>query len=202
MALSLAELCRYVMVLATKRRDPLVSRLHADGYKITGRLEDIVYTEDGPVTGKVVYWPQVPEKASSKERMVILSRRFSEALDYADRTGQWAVVMDETMFLVKNLRLQTELENLWFQGRSQGVSVIANAQRPAFVPRLAYSSATYLFIWQTNDKDDLESLRNIAAGIPREQIEENVKMLDWDSHEALFVDTRRKEFARVVAPPR
>jgi hypothetical protein len=202
MALTLAELCQYVMVLATKRNDPLVQQLRADGYLITGRLEDIVYGEDGPVHKRVVYWPTYPEKTSTQVRLKLLADDFRRALDYADRIGGWAVVMDETMFLYRNLKLERELEMLWFQGRTQGVSIIANAQRPAFVPRLAYSQATYLFIWQTGDKDDLERLRDISAGIPREEIEENVKMLDWQSHEALFVDTRRREFARVIAPPR
>jgi hypothetical protein len=202
MALALAELCQYVMVLATKRNDPLVTQLKADGYLITGRLEDIVYSDDGPVHKKVVYWPTYPEKTSTQERLRLLAADFRRALDYADRIGGWAIVMDETMFLHRTLKLEKELENVWFQGRTQGVSAIANAQRPAYVPRLAYSQATYLFIWQTGDKDDLERLRDISAGIPREQIEENVKMLDWESHEALFIDTRRPEFARVIATPR
>jgi hypothetical protein len=202
MALTLAELCEYVMVLATKRNDPLVAQLRADGYLITGRLEDIVYTENGPVHKNVVYWPTYPPKTTTQERIRLLQADFRRALDYADRIGGWAVVMDETMFLYRNLKLERELEMLWYQGRTQGVSVIANAQRPAFVPRLAYSQATYLFIWQTGDKDDLERLRDISAGIPREQLEENVKMLSWKEHEALFIDTRNKEFARVIAPAR
>jgi hypothetical protein len=202
MALTIAELCQYVMVMATKRRDPLVSQLQRDGYKITGNLGEILYTEKGPVHSRVVYWPQPPEKATTTQRLAFLSSAFRRALDYADRTGSWAVVMDETMFLVRNLKLDRELENLWFQGRTQGVSVIANAQRPAFVPRLAYSQATYLFVWQTADKDDLDRLRDIAAGIPREVVENNVKGLSWGEHEALFIDTRRRELARVIAPPR
>ena len=202
MALALAEFCQYVMVLATKRNDPLVSQLQADGYLITGRLEDIVYTQDEPVHKKVVYWPQYPAKTTTQERLKLLAADFRRALDYADRIGGWAVLMDETMFLYRNLKLERELEMLWIQGRTQGVSVIANAQRPAYVPRLAYSQATYLFIWQTGDKDDLDRLRDISAGIPREQIEENVKNLSWKEHEALFIDVRNREFARVVAPPR
>jgi hypothetical protein len=202
MALTLAELCAYVMVLATKRQDPLVSQLRRDGYKVTSDLKDILYTEKGPVHPKIVYWPQAPPKLTIQERLRYLAGAFSRALDYVDRTGEWAVLIDETMFLVRNLKLEKELENAWFQGRTQHTSVIACAQRPAFVPRLAYSSATYLFIWQTGDKDDLDRLRDISAGIPREEIEENVKMLDFRAHEALFVDTRNKEFARVIAPPR
>ena len=108
MALTLAELCQYVMVLATKRSDPLVTQLKADGYLITGRLEDIVYGEDGPVHKRVVYWPVYPAKTTTQERLKLLAGDFRRALDYADRIGGWAVVMDETMFLYRNLKLERE----------------------------------------------------------------------------------------------
>jgi hypothetical protein len=79
---------------------------------------------------------------------------------------------------------------------------MACAQRPSYIPRLAFSQATYIFLWQTGDKGDLERLRDIASGIPRGMIEENVMQLDWNAHECLFIDTRTKGLARVVFPPR
>jgi energy-coupling factor transporter ATP-binding protein EcfA2 len=202
MALTLAELCRYVLVIATKRQDPLVSQLRSHGYHVTAHLDEIAYAEDQPTMTRVVYWPRQPDKLAPVERLRLQATQVRHAIDFADKRGKWAVVIDETMWLVRNLRLERELEGLWFQGRSQGVSVIACSQRPAWVPRLAYSQATYLFIWQSSDKSDLESLRDIGAGFPREVIEENVRTLSWDDHEALFVDTKRRELARVVAPPR
>lgn len=207
MALTLAELCDHVLVIATKRRDPLVSRLRADGYLVTSELSEILYTNERgrgpePVQPRVVFWPRQPAKLSMRERLAVQASQIRRAIDYADQTGGWAVVVDETMWLTRNLQLEKELESLWFQGRTQGVSVIANSQRPAWVPRLAYSQATYLFIWQSSDKDDLDRLREIAAGLPRDVIEENVRSLNWHEHEALFVDTKRRELARVVAPPR
>lgn len=202
MALTLAELCRYVLVIATKRQDPLVSQLAAHGYHVTGRLEEIAYAEDQPVQPRVVFWPRQSDKLDAARRQAMQARQVREAIDFADKRGRWAVVIDETMWLVRNLRLERELEGLWYQGRTQGVSVIACSQRPSWVPRLAYSMATYLFIWQSSDKTDLESLRDIAAGFPREIIEENVRTLSWSDHEALFVDTKRRELCRVVAPPR
>lgn len=202
MALTLAELCRYVLVLATKRQDPLVESLSRDGYYVTGRLRDIAYAEDQPVQSRVVFWPRQSDRLTMPQRLHVQAGQIREAIDFADKRGKWAIVIDETMWLVRNLRLERELEGLWFQGRTQGVSVIANSQRPAWVPRLAYSQATYLFIWQSSDKSDLEALRDIGAGFPREVIEENVRTLSWEDHEALFVDCKRRELARVVAPPR
>lgn len=205
MALELLEMCRYRLILATKRQDPLVSKLRADGYIITGELSDIQWTEvprREPLQKKVVFWPTFPEKMDGRERKQAQAAAMRRAMDWADKTGGWAVLVDETMWMQKNLRLEQELEAMWFQGRTQGLSVISCSQRPSHVPRLAFSSADYLFIWQTQDKRDVENLREISAGIPKEVVEHNVRVLDFDSHEALFIDARRKELARVIAPTR
>ncbi len=203
MAVSLAELCKHVLVLATKRKDPLVTDLRKHRYTIVKNLDDILWTEnDGPVHKKVVYWPTVPEKTPAKQRNAMLKKLFSDAMNWAEETGKWAVLIDETMFMHDQLLLKVELNSLWYQGRTQGISLLACAQRPAFVPRLAFSQATYLFLWQTSDAGDLERLRDIASGIPKGIIEETVKTLDWDKHEALFIDARSKSLARVIAPPR
>ena len=207
-AVSLAELCRYVLVLAAKRQDPLVSDLAKHGYFITRDLNDIKWTQNEkggpvePVRPKVVYWPPSPEKLKPRELIAAHGAAFGNALDWADKSGKWCLIVDETMYLAEHLRLMKELDHLWFQGRTQKVSVIACAQRPSRVPRLAFSSASYLFLAQTNDVGDLERLRDIAAGFPKGMIDEAVMSLDYDAHEFLFVSVRDKGLARVIAPPR
>lgn len=203
MALELARLCRYVLVIATKRRDPLVDELRSDHVVTTDLSRDVIWTPDGkPLTERVVFWPQFPEKTTAESRARMQAVAIRHALDWSDRTGGWAVLVDETMWVVEQLRLERALNAVWFQGRTQGVSVIACAQRPARVPRLAFSQATYLFIWQTSDKQDLERLREISAGFPKGLVDESVMSLDSQRHECLFVDTLRGELARVIAPPR
>jgi hypothetical protein len=91
---------------------------------------------------------------------------------------------------------------MWFQGRSQGLAVIACAQRPTRVPRLAFSQASFLFIGKFGDKRDIDTLRDISSTIPRETVEESIKNLDFAAHEFLFIDTVNNSLAVVVAPPR
>lgn len=203
MALELARLCRYVLVIATKRRDPLVEELRRDHVITDDLSRDVLWTPEGrPMTTRVVFWPRFPEKMTAEARASRQAVAIRRALDYADRTEGWAVLVDETMWVVEQLRLERALNAVWFQGRTQGVSVIACAQRPARVPRLAFSQATYLFVWQTSDKQDLERLREISAGFPKGVIDESVMSLDSTKHEALYIDTLRGELARVIAPPR
>lgn len=204
LAIELLELCRYRLVLATKRRDPLVQQLQRDGYQITGDISEIQWDGERrvPLNPKVVYWPQFPEKMDAVQRRLTQTQLMRKALDWADKTGGWAVLLDETMWMSDTLKLEQELKNLWFQGRTQGLSVIACAQRPTHVPRLAFSSADYLFLARTSDKRDVENLREISAGIPKEMIETAMYSLDFDRHEFLFIDTHSRELAKVVAPPR
>lgn len=202
LALTVAERSRYILVLATKRKDPLVSELAAKGYEIVPSPDGILWTETEPVNPRIVVWPQPPDKAGAGARTAILQHQLREVLDYADKTGGWTIVADETMFLHDNLRLERELNMVWYQGRTQGLSLIALAQRPARVPRLAFSQATYLFIGKYADKRDIDALRDISSAIPREVIVAGIASLSKERHEFLFVDTVRDEVAIVVAPPR
>ncbi len=208
LALHLAEMRPYILVLATKRVDPLVSELRQAGYHVTSDLDEVLWTQtrDGnpsrPVWSRLVFWPVTPESMSARGRLGVQAKAFREAMDWADKTGKWAVLIDETMWMAAQLGLDKELDALWFQGRTQGLSVIACAQRPSRVPRLAFSQATYLFIGKFGDKRDIETLRDISSTIPRERIEEAIRSLDFGRHEFLFVDTTTNQVAITVAPPR
>lgn len=202
MALVLASLCQYVLYIGTKRTDPLLDELSRRHF-VTQDLGEVMWTPDDvpiPPHRRVVFWPRYTGKMTQQQRLDRQAAAIRKALDWADDTGGWAVVVDELMWVTRNLRLERELEAVYFQGRTQGVSLIGAAQRPSHVPLLAFSQATYIFLWQTGDRRDIERLREISSGFPPELIEETVKRLDWRSHEALFIDTRRRELARVIAP--
>lgn len=203
LALTLAELCKYVLVIATKRKDPLVTDLGST-HLVTADLDnDVIWTADGtPIHSRIVFWPQFPEDFSAEQRAAAQAKMIREALHWADKCGNWAVLVDELMYAVEQLRLDKALNQVWFQGRTQGVSMIACGQRPARVPRLAFSSATYIFLWKTSDKRDIENLREISGGFPTEVIEASLAALDSEAYECLFIDTLRGDIARVIAPPR
>lgn len=206
--LELAEMSPYVLVLATKRQDPLISALRKDGYLVTGDLNEIIWTHDEekkrmrPVHSRVVFWPQFPENVEEKQRLLMQAKAMRQAMGWADKTGRWTVIIDETMWMSESLKLEQEMKALWFQGRTQGISVIANAQRPTHVPRLAFSSADYLFLAKTGDRRDVLNLREISTTIPPEIIESGLRSLDKSKHEFLFVDANNDAVAIVVAPPR
>lgn len=199
----LASLCRYTLTIATKRQDPLLSEMAKHQLVSRDLSKDVMWThENRPMEQhrRVIFWPRYGEKVTAAQRAKLQAAEIRKALDWADRTGGWAVVIDELMWVANNLRLQSELESLYFQARTQGVSVIGAAQRPRQVPLLALNQSTYLMLWQTSDKQDLERLRELSAGFPGKFIDNAVQHLNWDAHEALFINAKRREVARVVMP--
>lgn len=198
---ALVELRQYVLFLVTKKRDPVISALARRGFHVTGKLNDLAWTDHGPVYPKVLYWPHYPANLTIAERQRRQRVSMMHALNFADRTGGWCVVVNELIWFTQNLHLEKELNAIWFQGRTDQTSLVVEAQRPAWVPRYAYSQADLIAIFQTNDRDDLKRLSDVAAGLDVDLVRDTVARLDWDMHEFLLIDTRRREMVRSVAPP-
>lgn len=202
-AQTLASLCEHTLTIATKRRDALLEELVPRQLIARDLSKDVMWSRDNkPMEQhrRVIFWPRYSEKISAKQRSAMQAKEIRQALDWADRTGGWAVVIDELMWVSRNLRLEAEIESLYFQARTQGVSVIGAAQRPRQVPLLALNQSTYLMLWNTSDKQDLERLRELSAGFPPRFIDSAVQQLSWREHEALFIDARNRSVARVVMP--
>lgn len=208
-ALTLGEMCRHVVVLATKRRDELVQQLSSRGYVLVDDMDDIpvaeVHTDQGtrrvPVHTRVLVWSN-PALRDERRRQAVQTVQLRNTLSAAERQGSWAVIIDEAMWLHGNLGLGKEMDALWFGGRSSRVSVIACGQRPVAVPRQMIAQASLLFLWHIGDKRDLESLRDMGGVIPRQVIEDTLPALDYEAHEFLFVQPHTGFVCRSVAPPR
>jgi len=201
LALALADLRPYTIIAATKRRDPLIQSAGAS-YKVVASMKEIPRTENGrPVFRKVIVWPGMTE-ANEKIRHAMQADSLRDTFATAERQGHWTVLLDETMWAYDMLGLKRELDSVWYQGRSSGVSLVASAQRPTRVPRLMISSASHLFLSYVSDKRDLEPLRDIGGVVPREVIESTLPTLDWERHEFLYIGADTGEIARTIAPPR
>jgi hypothetical protein len=163
LALRVADARAYVLFLATKRRDPLYDELVREwGYHRVRELAEIETVEGLPRYHRYLYHPQFGA-ATIKDKRERQSRAMTHALNYAFDAGGWCVIADELLWLIQQLRLDDELEAYWYQARTENVSLVGCAQRPAWVPRAAYSQAKHIFLFKTADRDDQRRLGDIAG---------------------------------------
>jgi energy-coupling factor transporter ATP-binding protein EcfA2 len=72
------------------------------------------------------------------------------------KRGGYALYFDDLYYVAITLNLKRPVQMLYTQVRSQGVSIIASMQRPAWVPLEAVSQATYLTIFKIRSRLDVE----------------------------------------------
>jgi hypothetical protein len=180
--LQLLPIREYVLAIATKQRDPVLYRLEGQGYT---RLEDFDLSEiPDDFAKRVVLAAPLPQGAESLDNQREIVRK---ALVSVYQQGGWTVYLDELRYVTDYLRLARDVELLWLQGRSAGISVIGGTQRPAFVPLAAYDQATHLFFWRDNDRRNLERIGGLGAH-DSQAIAREVASLN--PHEVLYVNTR------------
>lgn len=169
----------YVLVLATKPKDPLISSLTKKGFGVV-RDWPIPY----PPYKRLILWPDI----SSIEKQAKQAQIFRLALMQAYRQGGWCIYIDELRYVCDTLKLGDIVDMLWQQGRSLGLSIVGGTQRPRYVPLSAYSQATHLFCWRNNDVADVNRLREIGGTMDSVTLRESI--LSLDRFETLYINTR------------
>lgn len=146
---------KYVVVLATKPKDSSMNELIRDGYT-KSKTWPVGPSELVP---RVVLWPPISKRTQKTNQKHV----FADALNQIYEQGAWTVYADELHYLTVTLGLQPIFTDLWQQGRSMGISLVASMQRPSHVPLLAYTQATHVFFWRANDTRDLKTIGGIGS---------------------------------------
>ncbi len=186
LALELLPRRDFVLAIATKQRDEVLYRLEDQDCQ---RVEDFHELPDEAARRIILSVPLARGSESLGEQRKVVH----EALVTVYRQGGWTVYLDEVRYITQFLRLGTDMELLWQQGRSSHISVVAGGQRPAFIPLSAYSQATHVFFWRTNDKRDLDRIGGLGGHDSR-AIASEVSRLP--RHTVLYVNTRTGEKVR------
>lgn len=86
-------------------------------------------------------------------------------MDYVYATGGWTLIIDE-LFYTNRLslplrnrkvhKLETDIEDLFTQGRSKNISVMAGLQRPVAVTRFAISQSKHVLAGVMESRDAKE----------------------------------------------
>lgn len=160
-ALEVVEIRDYVLGLFTKPRDPLIDELAARGWRRTATLD--IRVENGRLVDRRVAYHPVFRHGTIEAKRQAQGKAILGALNYAFEAGGWCVLADESLWLVKHLRVGDELEAYWFQGRTSDISLVAVAQRPRHIPLAALSQAEHLFFGRIGDTEDVKRFGEIGG---------------------------------------
>lgn len=151
---------KWIVFLSTKRIDSTQESLKNEhGFRIVSRVKDI----NPGVHNRYVFKPSFPRNASAADLKRDHGAAFSQALITLRQQTGWTIVVDECRYIAGTLGLRDELEMLWLQGRSEKTSVLANTQRPRFIPLEAYDQATHLLMWSDGDRQNIIRVSEMAG---------------------------------------
>lgn len=176
------------VVFGTKPRDDTLDRFVADGWT---RIRSWPPPED---IRRAILWPVIEARSDLDS----LGPLFAATLDDIFVEGAWAIYIDELHYATGRLGLAAHLGDIWEQGRSLGVTLIVATQRPANIPLLAYSQATYLALFRTTDARDLDRLADVSGDIDRDLLRDTVRRLPRFAF--AWVDTRRGDIVISRSP--
>lgn len=179
----------YVVVMATKPRDDVMTQLITRGYTKLERWGSYP-ARDMP---RRVLWPDATKVGSLDHQRDV----FEDAFERIYREGSWTVAIDELWFMTKVLRLELPVRIYLLQARSLGISLLTATQRPKFVPLEVYDQSTHLFFWRDNDENNLKRLSEINARGGR-AIRSIV--MNLEKHQVLYVNTRDGVMVRTRVP--
>lgn len=183
LALDVVEIREYVIGIFTKPEDPILHTLEGRGWRRTRKLD--IQVQNGEVVDKKIAFHPVYSSGTIRERAARQALAVQSAFDYVSAAGRWAVFVDEGVWATEHLGLGKELSSFWYQGRTAEISLILLAQRPAWIPRAAYSQAEHVFFFHTADKDDQKRFADLGGGVNVDVVRALVAGLQ--RHEFLYV---------------
>jgi hypothetical protein len=180
----------FVVILGVKTRDPeLYGPFEREGYVLERRFDP-----DPPhdvSQYRVLFVPRTDKHGT--EGRTAKAKLFRQALNDIYDAGYWCVYADDVQYMVDQLKLGPEFEELWMLGRSEGVTVFASSQEPVNIPPMAYGMATHLFLFKN---PDLYRARRMAelTGVNREVAEKTI--MELPEHEFLYINKNSGEMVR------
>lgn len=185
--LRLLEQRKYNIFLGTKKRDETQDRLRKVGYKTIPNAEQI----EPEIYHKLIVRPPFP-KVSAAELDDLHREVFRETLMRAFRQENWTVTIDEAQYICEMLGLAREVRMLLIQGRSQGNTIVAGAQRPVWIPREIVDQASHIFFFKPTDMGDVKRMAEIA-GQHRDLLIEAIPHME--RHDVLYLHAHEPDRA-------
>lgn len=192
LALDVVELRDYVLGIFTKPADEILDKLKGRGWDTMRDLEPRV--QNGVVLPQRIAFHPVFRSGSIRDKELRQAEAVRDAFDYVFEARRWCVFVDEGVWLAQHLGMARELQAVWYQGRTMDLSLVFLAQRPAWVPRAAYSQAEHVFLFHTADREDQKKFADFGGGVDVDAIRELVAGLE--RYEFLYVAPHERTLLR------
>lgn len=174
----------YVADFISKTKDPIFD---SPAYKNWRRITDWQPPKSpNGFDTRVLLWPrQLETMAETRDNQ---REVFKRCLEDVFKRGGWTLVFDELHYLTDNgfLNLYDDIAILYHMGRSNNVTLVSLTQRPAWIPKIIYSSVTHAYIGRTRDTADLKRLGDLG-GVDGKQIAAAVSQLET-KHDFLYLN--------------
>ncbi len=150
---------RGVIVLGTKPRDPALSRfITATKAAVVKSWDEVGYAQRKRRV--IVLWPDYGAMSTAAKRNKPV---YVRALDGIVADGRWTLVVDEAIYLVEQLGMRHQLDELWNAAATNEVTVEAGAQRGSWINRSMVSQMTFLATFRFFDEDDAKRAAEIGG---------------------------------------
>jgi len=184
LASQLIERRGYVADFITKTKDPI---FNTPAYKHWRRITDWQPGKSpNAFDSRLLLWPrQLETMAETRDNQRDV---FKRCLEDVFKRGGWTLVFDELHYLTDNgfLNLYDDIAILHHMGRSNNVTLVNLTQRPAWIPKIIYSSVSHAYIARTRDTADLKRLSDLG-GVDGKQIAAAVSQLE-SKHDFLYIN--------------
>lgn len=172
-----------VVVCVSKGMDPIFDTPPYSEY------ERIKEWPPGRKQTHVLLWPenQKTNRLTRDHKKDVFSRAFDNILLVR---GNWCIDVDETHYMSETLGLKSDIADILEQGRSAGISMWNNTQRPAGIPLAVYVNSYHAFLFQTQEDYDVQRLANLAnKHTNAQEMRYNLDLLEsFEHHEFLYLD--------------
>lgn len=176
---------KYVTIAVTKKKDPSLDEFKKEGY-----IDRAEFYDTGEINPKILLKPRMDRLEDRYKQAEV----FHNWLESIYKAGGWTAYLDELRYITRTLGLQPIMETLYLQGRALKVTVVGATQRPAWVPREAFSEPTHFFLWRVTDKQDTKRLSEISGRVNVRQLVKEVASLGF--HDTLYVNARTGQMVK------
>jgi hypothetical protein len=179
----------YACILANKKRDPKLSALISQGWQRIGTWPP---SYEARVTHRVLFWPPYPGLSDPKKYV----DRFMRALDGMMDEGNWVLGINEARYWTEQMGLRTQIDELWTGSRSNGMTVVAEAQGPSWINTAMREELQWGFFFKPTHREKAKDVADITGD--RDLWPE---LLALKEHEFILMKVRTDEAYISKLPP-